>query len=263
MTSDLNYILGGWEYDPLDETNNVRKITGIDGREKIQVRAPFGLLQMEVAGRPDGKRPYGRKSLLEYVQDIVGDYKASHNGSDGGFKLEAMVVEEMRQEITDYYQRRVLFFQLGDYAGARNDAQHNLDLIALMKKYVDDKQIVLSHEKWTPFILMDRTRAQAVIRINQKQLARAIEDIDTGIGEIIEFYREHDREDLVEKSQEIGVLKNLRERLRQKYHIPFTNKEILEKLHKAQQKAVEEENYERAAKLRDQIARLEEKELGP
>lgn len=261
MTSDLNYILGGWEYDPVDETNNVRKIIGIDGREKIQVRAQFGLLQMEVKGRPDGKRPYGRKSLLEYVEDIVGDYKAARNGSDEGFELDAKVVEEIRQEITDYYQRRVLFFQLGDYAGARDDAQHNLDLIALMRKYVDDKQLVLSHEKWTPFILMDRTRAQAVIRVGQKQVSRAIEEIDSGIIEIIKFYREHDREDLVEKSQEIGVLKNLREQLRQKYHIPLTDIEILEKLRKEQQKAIEEENYERAAKLRDQITRLEGKNL--
>ncbi|KPJ63271.1 MAG: hypothetical protein AMS15_00935 [Planctomycetes bacterium DG_23] len=261
MTSDLNYILGGWDYDPVDETNNVRKIIGMDGREKIQVRAPFGLLQMEVDGRPDGRRPYGRKSLLEYVEDLIGDYKAAHKGSDEGFRLEGKVLDDMRQEITDYYQRRVLFFQLGDYAGARDDAQHNLDLIALMKEYVDDKQIVLSHEKWTPFILMDRTRAQAVIRINQKQLLRAIEEIDSGIGEIIKFYHEHDREDLIEKSQEIGVLKNLREQLRQKYHIPLTDKEILEKLREEQQKAVEEEDYERAAHLRDQIARLEEKDL--
>jgi hypothetical protein len=155
----------------------------------------------------------------------------------------------------------MLFFQLGDYAGARDDAQHNLDLIALMKRYVDDKELVLSHEKWTPFILMDRTRAMAVIRINQKQLARAIDEIDTGIGEIIKFYREHKREDLIEKSQEIGVLKNLREQLRQKYHIPLTDKEILERLRKEQQKAVEEEDYERAAKLRDQIARLIDKGL--
>jgi len=261
MTSDLNYILGGWEYDPVDETNNVRKIIGIDGKEKIQVRAQFGLLQMEVEGRPDGKRPYGRKSLLEYVEDIVGDYKVAHNRNAEGFKLDAKVVEEIREEITDYYQRRVLFFQLGDYAGARDDAQHNLDLIAVLKKYVDDNQLILSHEKWTPFILMDRTRAQAVIRIGQKQLARAIEEIDSGIGEIVEFYREHDREDLIEKSQEIGVLKNLREQLRQKYHIPLSDKEILEKLRKAQQEAIEEENYERAAQLRDQIARLEGKKL--
>jgi hypothetical protein len=261
MTSDLNYILGGWDYDPMDETNNVRKIIGMDGREKIQVRAPLGLLQLEVEGRPDGTRPYGRKSLLEYAQGLLGDYKAAHNGKDAGFKLEGQVLDEMRQEITDYYQRRVLFFQLGDYAGARDDAQHNLDLIALMKKYVEDKQIVLSHEKWTPFILMDRTRAQAVVRINQKQLPRAIDEIDSGIDEIIKFYREHDREDLIEKSQEIGVLKNLREQLRQKYHIPLSDKEILEKLREQQQKAVEEENYELAAQLRDQIARLEEKDL--
>ncbi len=65
MSKDIGTLLNEWEYDPF---NHVRKIVGEDGREKIQVRVELGILQMEVDGRPDGKRPYGMESLLDYYQ---------------------------------------------------------------------------------------------------------------------------------------------------------------------------------------------------
>ncbi len=64
MSKDLTVLLHGWDYNPNEVT--VRRVLGIDGREKIQMRLDLGVLQMEVSGRPDGKRPYGHESLLEY-----------------------------------------------------------------------------------------------------------------------------------------------------------------------------------------------------
>ena len=55
---DLSRLLREWDYD--SNKLNVRRIIGEDGREKIQLRVDLGVLQMEVAGRPDGKRPFGR-----------------------------------------------------------------------------------------------------------------------------------------------------------------------------------------------------------
>src|SRR5205823_11032847 len=66
MSLDLNTILKGWSHE--SGSIKVRKIAGLDGREKLQLRVDLGVLQMEVAGRPDGRRPHGCESLLEYHQ---------------------------------------------------------------------------------------------------------------------------------------------------------------------------------------------------
>ena len=55
MDFDIASKLQDWDYSPNDL--NVRKIKGIDGKPKIQVRMDLGLLQMEWEGRPDGLRP--------------------------------------------------------------------------------------------------------------------------------------------------------------------------------------------------------------
>src|SRR5438093_71165 len=54
MSLDLNTILKDWPHE--NGHVKVRKITGLDGREKLQLRVDLGVLQMEVTGRPDGQR---------------------------------------------------------------------------------------------------------------------------------------------------------------------------------------------------------------
>jgi len=51
-SKDLLPLLKGWDYEP--GTINVRKINGMDGQPKLQMRLDLGLLQMELDGRPDG-----------------------------------------------------------------------------------------------------------------------------------------------------------------------------------------------------------------
>jgi len=64
MNRDLTDILKEWPYEPGEL--HVRLIEGADGEPKLQVRLDLGLLQMNVEGRPDGERPHGYDSLLEY-----------------------------------------------------------------------------------------------------------------------------------------------------------------------------------------------------
>ena len=63
---DLNNLLDGWSHEPGQV--KARKIVGNDGREKLQLRIDLGLIQMELQGRPDGERPFGYESLLQYHQ---------------------------------------------------------------------------------------------------------------------------------------------------------------------------------------------------
>ena len=66
MSKDITAILAGWDFNP-DELQ-VRMIAGDDGRERIQMRVDLGVLQMELAGRPDGQKPHGFESLLDFYE---------------------------------------------------------------------------------------------------------------------------------------------------------------------------------------------------
>src|SRR5713101_1618474 len=64
MSLDLNTILKDWPHE--NRAIKVRKILGLDGRQKLQLRIDLGVLQMELTGRPDGLRPHGCESILIY-----------------------------------------------------------------------------------------------------------------------------------------------------------------------------------------------------
>ncbi|MCE2967821.1 MAG: UvrB/UvrC motif-containing protein [Phycisphaerales bacterium] len=64
MSEDIGNLLRAWPYEP--GKLNVRLIPGQDGEPKIQLRLDLGILQMHTEGRPDGQKPFGHESLLEY-----------------------------------------------------------------------------------------------------------------------------------------------------------------------------------------------------
>src|SRR3990172_12805903 len=66
MSNDLTRLLNDWQFQP-DEVL-VRIVPGDDGRGKVQLRVDLGVLQMEMAGRPDGLRPEGFESWLDYYE---------------------------------------------------------------------------------------------------------------------------------------------------------------------------------------------------
>ena len=69
MSEDIAPILKEWDEDP--DSEKIRIIVGSDGKEKIQIRVEFGMLQMESDGRPDGKRPYGKESLMKHYLSLL------------------------------------------------------------------------------------------------------------------------------------------------------------------------------------------------
>ena len=69
MSKDITNLLNEWMYEP-DEVM-VRIVPGEDGRSKIQLRVDLGLLQMEMDGRPDGVRPEGCESWLDYYEQYA------------------------------------------------------------------------------------------------------------------------------------------------------------------------------------------------
>ncbi len=257
MQFDLTEFFGSWPRDLEDEGENIKCVRGSDGRQKIQVRVHCGVFQWEYEGRPDGRHPHGFASLLDYYRDRI-EGLTREEGSAESLRLGQDDVDEISQELIDYYQRRVLFFRLGEYERARADAQHNLELMDILRDHAEDPEAAFQHEQFRPFVTMDLTRADAHLDCQRGDYVAAIKALDRGIEEIAAFFHQHQRDDLIEESREIGFLSNLKYQLRETYSIPLTNKEMLDNLRDEQVKAIEDEDFERAGRLRDEITRLTE-----
>src|ERR1019366_6512043 len=243
---DITSILQGWEYE--SGAINVRKITGQDGTPKLQMRLDLGLLQLEFTGRPDGARPFGRESLLEYFQHRLSEYKKA-NGTDTGFTLSAEECEALREEAHMYYNRYLSLLVLEEYPGVVRDTNRNLLVIELCSKYAVDEQDKLFLEQYRPYITMINTKATASIHLQNKELDAAIKAVEAGLERIREFYEHFGHEEAFSRSSEARVLKRFSREIRKK--IPI---DPMERLKRRLDRAVKEERYEEAAKLRDQIA---------
>src|SRR5207248_1357398 len=154
MSLDLNTILKDWPHEP--GAIKVRKIIGLDGREKLQLRIDLGVLQMEMSGRPDGVRPHGCESLLAYHQ-----LKAAHAvGRGENYELTTEQCAELQQEGIQYYHRYLSLFQINDFAGVVRDTQRNLDLFTFVTEHTDREELSWTLQQFRPYVLMMNTRAK-------------------------------------------------------------------------------------------------------
>ncbi len=248
MSKDLTVLLQGWDYNSNEVT--VRRILGVDGREKIQMRLDLGVLQMEVSGRPDGKRPFGHESLLEF--HLERREEAQIEADDSGRWLEWSVDGEacadLKQEAMQYYYRYLSMFHLGDYESVIRDTERNIRVFDLIRDHAEDEGDRMSLEQFRPYVLMMRARALACIALEEKDYNRAMDLIDVGVEEIKSFFFEIGREDLLGECRELQFLEEWAQRIE-------TNKPLtpVDKLRRELSDAVEQEDYERAAQLRDKL----------
>ena len=243
MSKDLGLIFNGWDHNPNEVT--VRRITGLDGRLKIQMRLDLGVLQMEMNGRPDGKRPHGYESLLEYYEDRLHRYSVL-NGDEDGFELDSDACGELKQESMQYYYRYLSLFHLGCYHEVIRDTDRNLRAFDFMRDHAANDEDRMTLEQFRPYVLMMNTRAKACLALEAQEFDEALKEIDAGVERIEDFFIGVERSDLIESCREISFLRDWSERIRDDR--PLTP---AEKLRRELQGAVEVEDYERAAQIRD------------
>ncbi|MBT3602657.1 MAG: hypothetical protein HOE48_11990 [Candidatus Latescibacteria bacterium] len=246
LGKDIQPLLNDWPYEPGQLC--VRKITGQDGREKIQLRIEMGILQMEMSGRPDGQRPFDHDSLLDHYQEQAQEAELG----DEAFQLDTEAFMSLQIEALQYYHRRISFLEIGEYDRARKDAERNLDLFDFVKTYAEEEEDRLALESYRPFVIGHRIRAEVLMHLEIDAYDRALENIDSGIQEIQTFFQDFDRVDLLDENEEITFLKEWAEEIRNER--PKTaSQDLKEQL----RDAVAHEDFERAATLRDQLMRLE------
>ena len=247
MSLDLENLLKGWPHEP--GQIKVRKILGDDGREKLQLRIDLGLIQMNCEGRPDGERPHGFDSLLDYHKNEA----RKKDSRDEPYLLSVEDVGELQQEGIQFYHRYVSLFQLDDYRGVIRDTKRNLELCSFVAEHVDREDLAWSLQQFRPYVIMMKTRAEASIDLDNDNFTLAVERIEKGREEIEEFLATSPNPEAVENSQEIAFLDEwLREVCERK---PLTK---LERLEKEMEMAIATEAYERAAQLRDAIREYRE-----
>ena len=246
---DLTSFLNDWPHEP--GRIGVRKITGVDGREKIQVRIELGVLQMELDGRPDGASPEGCDSLLDFQLDRLERYRAQPAAS-AGFALSPEECKALREEAVQYYHRYVALFAMGDFSRVIRDATRNLKVIDLCRDFAADESDRVMLEQFRPTVIAARVRAEAELSILQKQPKDALAALDRGLAELESFFQEHDQAELFEQSNEAQLLRGMRDALVPK--LPASQRVELEQ---RLREAIALENFELAAILRDELRLLE------
>ncbi len=245
MSLDLNSLLTDWPHE--NGTIKVRKVPGLDGRDKLQLRIDLGLLQMELDGRPDGQRPHNCDSLLVYHQRRAA--RAEERGED--YDLTPEQCAELQQEGVQYYHRYLSLFQIDDFEGVIRDTQRNLDLFSFVDDHTERDDLVWSFQQFRPYVLMMHTRATVSILLSDGQFADAIRGIEAGRERISEFFQQSTFPEMEAKSSEIAFLDEWLEEVRAKR--PLSKLELMER---EMERAIAGELYERAAELRDAIRNI-------
>jgi hypothetical protein len=245
--------LEGWEHEP-DEMQ-VRIVPGADGREKLQMRIDLGLLQMELSGRPDGRRPEDAESLLDALEAQA--RKLATEGDD--FALDHEACGALMREGVQYYHRYIALFHLERYDLVARDTARNLRLFAFVVRHASRPRDRIQFDQYRPYVTMMHTRAVGLMAIEQGDHRRAVTLIDEGIAGIRSFLRDYEQEDSENECQELRFLLTWREQVENERPVsPF------ERLEQQLEMAVATEDFEEAARVRDQIRRLRDgTELAP
>ncbi len=253
MSDDISSVLGGWEYEPGEL--RVRKVEGRDGTTKIQVRMDLGIMQLEWEGRPDGVRPHGCASLLDYYRDALARHEADA-GIDS-FVLSRDDCWELAQEAMKFYWRRISFFELKEYDLAERDARHNLSILDMCYQYAEAEEDRQMAEQHTPFVTAHRIQARALSHLDGEEHKKALGEIRGGIVEIENYLRRIGRFDQLEECPELHFLREWETEVESAR--PMSK---LEQLREELRMAVERDQFERAADLRDRLRALERDQVG-
>lgn len=240
---DLTDLLREWPLEP--GRINARRVEGRDGRPKLQVRVDLGVLQMEMEGRPDGKRPEDFESLLEYQLD------RKRRAADR-FVLDPEQCRALREEAMQYYHRYVGLMAIGDYEGVMRDTARNLRVFDLCAEHGSTEADRSVLEQFRPFVVMMRVRAEAEQAVAAGDSGWALRTLDRGLTELREVYRRAGQLEDFEAASEVQLLQGMRQALVPR--LPISQRVELQERLRA---AIDAENYKLAAVLRDELKLLE------
>ena len=236
---DIDRVLRNWAYEPGEV--GARLVRASDGRQVLQMRVEMGLLQLETDARPDGSRPGGADTYFDYLLGL-----SLHEDED--FELTTEQCEAADREFLQFYHRRICWLALREFTRAVRDADHTLGLMDFVRAHSPDEEWTLSHEQYRPFVLFHRTQAATLAALEETGPEAALEELQRGLEQFRRLFVQYDAEEQFDDDELVQRLIELKDTLREQYNIkPSLSEQLAE--------AVAAEEYERAAKIRDELSR--------
>jgi hypothetical protein len=249
MRRDIDEALQGWSYEPEPGEIVARELRARDGRMVIQVRVELGILQLEIDGRPDGIRPHGFMTYLDYLRHRAAGRGLTPGGKAPSWTMGSEHCAEADREFVQFYHRRVAWLSLQRYDRALADADHTLSLMDFVCRHGGEADYIGSHEKFRGLVLFHRTQAAAALALERRKPEEAIDAVRDGADRLNRHQRswepDHDADETPNESL-IEQLQILEKEIRKNFAVEKTLREQLDE-------AVAHEDYERAARIRDLI----------
>jgi hypothetical protein len=152
-----------------------------------------------------------------------------------------------------YYHRYMALLVLEDYEGVIRDTTRNLRVLDLCAQHAETEGDREALEQFRPYITMMRAQAMARQALKDNEPKAALNAIDDALESLRQYFAESGEPDLFEQSGEVQMLRGMREALVPK--LPVSQKtELKARL----ARAIEQENYELAAILRDELRLLKD-----
>jgi len=249
MRRDLDDVIQGWPYDPEPGEVLAREVRARDGRMVLQIRIELGVLQLEVGGRPDGLRPHGFSTYLDYLRHSAAGRGQAPGGKAPPWMMSAHQCSEADSEFIQFYHRRVAWLALRRYDKAIQDADHTLALMDFIHRHGIEDEYIASHEQFRGPVLFHRTQAATALALERRRPEEAVDALREGVDRLLahqrNWWEEHDPTESPNPSL-IETLRGIEQEIRKNFSVEKTLREQLDE-------AVAREDYEQAARLRDKI----------
>ncbi len=249
MRRDIDDALRDWPHDPEPGEILAREVRARDGRMVLQVRVELGLLQMEVDGRPDGTRPHHFTTVLDYLRHRAAARGLTPGKPNPTWTMSTEDCLEADREFIQFYHRRTAWLSLQRYDRALIDADHTLALMDFVARHGATAAYRLSHEKFRGLVLFQRTQACTALALERRKPEDAVDAISAGIRNLEAHQKTLAEEPEIEDELNESLIQKLHAlefEIRQNFPVAKTLREQLEE-------AIASEDYEKAARLRDQI----------
>ncbi|MGL6227178.1 MAG: UvrB/UvrC motif-containing protein [Thermoguttaceae bacterium] len=221
----------------IQSESTTRLIRSSDGHYVLQMRVNLGLLQMEVTGRPDGQRPYHFATYFAYLVHFV-------KKRNSRFLLTEQQYEDVCCEVEQFDVRSQCWFSLNRYQRAIRDADHAIDLLNLIRRWTIPSARTQELEERRLLILTHRIQAGIAFALYEKGPNEAIATLEKGM----EYLRQQIEEgDSGELARVLARFLDTKHWFQQYYCI--RSNDLEEQL----EEAIRQEQYERAARIRDTL----------
>ncbi len=247
MLLDIQPILAAWRRELGGA--RAREIVGIDGSRLLQFRIEMGLLQMFPDDRPDGRPYHGRPTCLAYIRDRI----------DAGHRISQRHWQALRRELQQFDYRRLAWWNLARQALRRGEAdtgkkylrrtvrdiEHCLRIVHVLCEHGPEPEPGLL--ELLPTLLFHLTRLRTRLMVLEGWHEEAIDEATRGAEALEKLVGQIMADPLAGREHPaVLYLQRLGRRLRAHFGIEKTLREQLEE-------AIEREDFEKAARLRDAL----------